>query len=238
MPASRRRAPTAPTVGACSPTAPASSASRPARSGSRSSARRARSCSPACDAEQVLGPGTSWHYSNLAFALLGEVVTRAHGGSRRTPSRSDPRSARPLPDDARSCRSRRLRLLRRALLGGGPGPSRGLDLGGAGALGKLWSTTGDLARWGAFLAAGDDRVLNAATLEEMAHVRVDGRPQTRTLAWGTGLALSPLRRPPFRRPRRRHARTSGRPRRQSQDRGLAPPFYELGRRPRAGEARA
>ena len=48
---------------------------------------------------------------------------------------------------------------------------RDLDLGGAGALGKLWSTTGDLARWGAFLAAGDDRVLAAATLEEMAHVR-------------------------------------------------------------------
>ena len=28
------------------------------------------------DAEQVLAQGTHWHYSNLAFALLGELVTR------------------------------------------------------------------------------------------------------------------------------------------------------------------
>ena len=33
------------------------------------------------DAEQVLDPGSWWHYSNLAFALLGEVVARAHGGT-------------------------------------------------------------------------------------------------------------------------------------------------------------
>jgi CubicO group peptidase (beta-lactamase class C family) len=28
------------------------------------------------DAEEVLRPGARWHYSNLAFALLGEVVAR------------------------------------------------------------------------------------------------------------------------------------------------------------------
>src|SRR5918994_615372 len=32
-------------------------------------------------AEQVVQPGLWWHYSNLAFALLGEVVARAHGGT-------------------------------------------------------------------------------------------------------------------------------------------------------------
>ena len=31
------------------------------------------------EAEQVLEPGSHWHYSNLAFALLGEVVTRVSG---------------------------------------------------------------------------------------------------------------------------------------------------------------
>ena len=31
------------------------------------------------DAELVLGPGEQWHYSNLVFALLGEIVMRLTG---------------------------------------------------------------------------------------------------------------------------------------------------------------
>ena len=31
------------------------------------------------DAELVLRPGEQWHYSNLVFALLGEIVTRVSG---------------------------------------------------------------------------------------------------------------------------------------------------------------
>ncbi|MDQ3163355.1 MAG: serine hydrolase, partial [Actinomycetota bacterium] len=63
------------------------------------------------------------------------------------------------------------------------------DLGGAGALGKLWSTVRDLALWGSFLAGGDDRVLSAATLEEMSHVRTMVDHENWSLAWGTGLEL-------------------------------------------------
>jgi CubicO group peptidase (beta-lactamase class C family) len=141
------------------------------------------------DAEQVLQPGSWWHYSNLAFALLGEVVARAHGStweqalqdrildplglSRTTPDPADPAArgyfVEPYSDA--------LRL------------ERDLDLGGAGALGKLWSTTGDLARWGSFLATGDDRVLTAATLEEMSHVRSMVDHEAWALGWGTGLEL-------------------------------------------------
>jgi hypothetical protein len=63
------------------------------------------------------------------------------------------------------------------------------DFGGAGALGKLWSTTGDLARWGRFLVSGDERVLAPETLEEMAHVRAMVDHEGWTVAWGTGLEL-------------------------------------------------
>jgi CubicO group peptidase (beta-lactamase class C family) len=141
------------------------------------------------EAEQVLQPGSWWHYSNLAFALLGEVVARAHGGTweealrerileplglaRTTPDESEP-AARGYFVEPYSDAVRR---------------EPELDLGGAGALGKLWSTTGDLARWGAFLAAGDDRVLQASTLEEMSHVRAMVDHAGWTVAWGTGLEL-------------------------------------------------
>ena len=141
------------------------------------------------DAEQVLEPGSWWHYSNLAYALLGEVVARADGGAweealqtrvlgplglgRTTPAESAPAArgyfVEPYSDAVRL----------------EPDP----DLGGAGALGKLWSTTGDLARWGAFLAGGDDRVLAPSTLEEMAHVRAMVDHDGWKLAWGTGLEL-------------------------------------------------
>ena len=141
------------------------------------------------DAEQVLEAGSWWHYSNLAFALLGEVVARADGATweealqarvlallgleRTTPVQEAPAAVGyfvdPYSDSVQV--------------------ERDPDLGGAGALGKLWSTTRDLARWGAFLAAGDERVLAASTLEEMAHVRVMVDHERWTLAWGTGLEL-------------------------------------------------
>ncbi|MGW1804946.1 serine hydrolase domain-containing protein [Streptomyces sp. NPDC002078] len=41
------------------------------------------------------------------------------------------------------------------------------DLGRMAPAGQLWSTTGDLARFAAFLAAGDDRVLSAESVREM-----------------------------------------------------------------------
>jgi CubicO group peptidase (beta-lactamase class C family) len=140
-------------------------------------------------AEAVLEPGSWWHYSNLAFALLGEVVARAHGGSweealaerileplgllRTTPAVAEPAArgyfVEPWTDAVRL--------------------EREPDFGGSGALGKLWSTTGDLARWGAFIVGGDDSVLVASTLEEMSLVRAMVDQATWTVAWGTGLEL-------------------------------------------------
>ncbi len=143
----------------------------------------------AAAAEQLLAPGTWWHYSNLAFALLGEVVARKTGGtwddalrtrlleplglSRTTVDPEEPAAigyfVEPYTDAVR--------------------PERQPDMGGAGALGKLWSTVGDLAAWGSFLVGGDDAVLSAATLEEMSHVRAMVDHERWTLGWGTGLEL-------------------------------------------------
>ncbi len=143
----------------------------------------------AAEAEQLLAPGSWWHYSNLAFALLGEVVARKTG--------------RPWDDAVRERVLEPLGLSRTtadaeepAALGYFVEPYSDAvrlepqpDMGGAGALGKLWSTVGDLATWGSFLVDGDERVLAAGTLEEMSHVRAMVDHERWSLAWGTGLEL-------------------------------------------------
>ena len=142
------------------------------------------------DAELVLAAGRRWHYSNLAYGLLGEVVARLAGGSfpdalrarvleplglSRTGLRPSPPVARGYFVEPFSDRARRE-------------PDVEMTETTA-ALGQLWSTVGDLARWGGFLAAGDERVLPAPALDEMARVAVMADAERWTVAWGLGLAL-------------------------------------------------
>ena len=61
------------------------------------------------------------------------------------------------------------------------------DMGGSGALGRLWSTVGDLARWAAFLAGDTADVLSADTLAEMLRpVAVNDVPEK---AWSGAQGL-------------------------------------------------
>ena len=142
------------------------------------------------DAERVLRPGEAWHYSNLAFGLLGEIVARR--------SESGYEAA---------LRSRVLDPLGLARTGfEPPGPratgyfvdpySDGVTVeadpaadGPTAAMGWLWSTVDDLARWADFLATGQDGVLARETLDEMARVRAMVDEVGWTRAWGLGLAL-------------------------------------------------
>jgi CubicO group peptidase (beta-lactamase class C family) len=142
------------------------------------------------DAEQVLAPGTAWHYSNLAFGLLGELVVRVSDtlypayleinvlgplGLWRTSTQPIEPIARgyyvdPWSDEAKL--------------------EPDLELTDTtAALGQLWSTTEDLALWGSFLATGHDDVLSKATLDEMARVQAMADEATWTIGWGLGLTL-------------------------------------------------
>jgi len=142
------------------------------------------------EVERVLAPGETWHYSNLAFALLGEIVARTGGApyreylqarvldplglTRTTFTPSDP-AARgyfvdPYSDVAQ------------------PEPDLVMSDSTA-ALGQLWSTTADLAAWGSFIAGGRDGVLARTTLDEMARVQTMADQTTWTLGWGLGLEL-------------------------------------------------
>jgi CubicO group peptidase (beta-lactamase class C family) len=132
------------------------------------------------EAEQVLEPGAHWHYSNLAFAVLGEVVARVSGTSLE--AFVEERFLAPLGLERTS-------WLRREPAAQGylvdpwsdelhdePEVERS---GAAAAAGDLWSTPADLCRWADFLCERD----------EMHAVQVMVEAERWTQAWGLGLVL-------------------------------------------------
>ncbi len=129
----------------------------------------------------------------------------------RVRRRDAARPARPRTDDlgragaarARPTSSTSSRAPRRA--------SRTATLGGVAAMGQLWSTVGDLARWGSFLVGGSEGVLDPATVDEMWAPQVMLNPDDWTVGWGLGLELVNHERPGLRRPRRRDAGLPRRP---------------------------
>ncbi|MFF4270574.1 serine hydrolase domain-containing protein [Streptomyces sp. NPDC001536] len=111
--------------------------------------------------------GRRFHYSNPGYTLLGALVEKLRGASWEDVLRRE--VLEPLGLDSTSARPR-------APHAGGwavhpwadvmlPEPTE--DLGRMAPAGQLWSTTGDVAKFAAFLAKGDDRVLRAETVREM-----------------------------------------------------------------------
>jgi CubicO group peptidase (beta-lactamase class C family) len=141
------------------------------------------------DVEFVLGPAQAHHYSNLAFALLGQVVAR--------------RSGLPYMQYVNERIIEPLGLARTTWTGAAPKAQGYLvdeyartvwkepesDLGGTSAAGQLWSTVEDLVRWATFLAHGAEGVLAESTVEEMWFPQVMYYPDDWVLGWGLGLML-------------------------------------------------
>lgn len=141
------------------------------------------------DAEQVLPTRRRWHYSNLAYSLLGQVVARVDG--------------RPW---MAAVQARLLDPLGMSRTSQAPAPPVAVgyytdpytdqvhlekwpDMGGFSAAGGLWSTVSDLARWVSFLASGADGVLPTATIDEMTRPEIMADLEKWTLGWGLGLEL-------------------------------------------------
>jgi CubicO group peptidase (beta-lactamase class C family) len=139
--------------------------------------------------EFVLGPGRAHHYSNLAFALLGQVVARL-GGMSYT-DYVDGRIIRPLGLERTTWRPQEPKaqgyLVDEYARTVWKEPET--DLRGATAAGQLWSTVEDLAAWATFLARGADGVLDEQTVEEMWFPQVMYFPDEWILGWGLGLML-------------------------------------------------
>jgi len=147
-------------------------------------------------AERVLPNARRFHYSNLAFAVLGQLVAVLHGTTWEkllaarilTPLRLDSTTAAMPPAaavgylvDAYSDAAR---------------PEPQFDLGGLAPAGQLWSTAGDMARWASFLAAPatvdpGGAVLAADTVDEM-HLPLSTVDEALWVGgYGLGLMLEP-----------------------------------------------
>jgi CubicO group peptidase (beta-lactamase class C family) len=142
------------------------------------------------DAEQVLRAHERFHYSNLVYSLLGELVVRRTGLSF-----ADVLAARVLEP---------LGLSSTGLVPTGPRAAgylvspwadavereRDVEIPDPpAAMGQLWSTVGDLARYGTFVAEGHDDVLGTPVLDEMTTVHTVIDQDRWTVGWGLGLAL-------------------------------------------------
>jgi CubicO group peptidase (beta-lactamase class C family) len=140
-------------------------------------------------AERVLPSARRFHYSNLAFALLGLVVAKRRGGTWAEVLRDritgpfglgsiTPTPERPTTGYLVEAYSDHAK------------PEPPMDCGGIAPAGQLWGTAPDLARWAAYLADPqrldpDGAVLASTTLDEMRW------PLTVTdeALWAVGLGL-------------------------------------------------
>src|SRR3954452_396993 len=141
------------------------------------------------EAEQILPPGARFHYSNLAFALLGIVVERVSGmpyvdyvgrhllqpvGLKRTTFEPDENAAtgylvKPYVD--------------------GVWDEAPVETGDWVAAGQMWETVHDLCRWARFLAEPDEDVLAKRTVEEMRTIQTMDDHARWTAGYGLGLQL-------------------------------------------------
>ncbi len=141
-------------------------------------------------AELVLPSGARFHYSNLAFALLGIVVERVSG--------------RPYQEYVRERLFEPVGLTRVSFepeqpaakgylaqpYADGVWETVGVETGAWASAGQLWGTAADIGRWGAFLADPDESVLAASSAEEMRTVQAIADHERWLSGYGLGLGLT------------------------------------------------
>ena len=141
------------------------------------------------EAEHVLPPGGRFHYSNLAFALLGIVVERASG----TPYAEyvQQRLLEPLglarttfdPDED-AAKGYLVKPFVEGVWEEAP-----IQTGAWIAAGQMWGTVHDLCRWAQFLSEPDESVLAKRSVEEMRTVQTMSDHVRWTSGYGLGLQL-------------------------------------------------
>ncbi len=133
--------------------------------------------------------GRRFHYSNLGYGALGELLSRHRGSPWSEVVRDevlrplDMTRTTPRPD-GRAATGWAVHPWADALL---PEPEH--DGGGMAAAGQLWATLHDLGRLAAFLLGDTGDVLSAATLDEMASPAGIDSSATGWSSYGLGLQV-------------------------------------------------
>ncbi|AWZ04090.1 MULTISPECIES: serine hydrolase domain-containing protein [unclassified Streptomyces] len=135
-------------------------------------------------------PGLRHHYSNPGYTLLGSLVEALRGKPWEEALRAEVleplgmerTTAQPVSPHAGGWA---VHPWADVMM---PEPLE--DLGLMAPAGQLWSTTGDLAKFAAFLVRGDARVLSAESLREMRTSATPPEPGLAELGYGLGLQLA------------------------------------------------
>lgn len=133
----------------------------------------------------VFAPGAHYHYSNLGYALLGEVASRLRGEDWDALVRQRVLLPLGMTSTSRAPREPHARGFSVHHLAGTLTEEPLHDTGAMAPAGQLWSTLSDLARFAAFLGAGNPEVLADDSLAEMR------QPVAPALEYGLGLRLVP-----------------------------------------------
>jgi CubicO group peptidase (beta-lactamase class C family) len=131
----------------------------------------------------VAGPGDFFHYSNLGFALLGEVVARVSGRSWWDVVATEVLAPLGMTRTTYLPASPHAQGYSVDHFAGTLTCEPHQDTGAMAPAGQAWSTLTDLARWAAFLASGHPEVLAEASLREAA------RPVPPAGDYGLGLRV-------------------------------------------------
>jgi CubicO group peptidase (beta-lactamase class C family) len=141
------------------------------------------------EAEHVLPPGARFHYSNLAFALLGVVVERVSGMSYT--DYVEQRLLQPVgltrtsfQPDATAAKGYLVKPYVEGVWDEAP-----VETGAWVAAGQLWGTVHDLCRWSAVLSEPDESILAKRSAEEMRTVQSIADHVRWTAGYGLGLQL-------------------------------------------------
>jgi len=137
----------------------------------------------------VFPPGQQFHYSNLGYALLGEVVSRVLGQSWADAVQDrvlDPLGLTRtsyLPQ-GRAAQGSSVDPYAATLV-----PEPATDTAAMAPAGQLWSTVHDLSKYAAFLGLGHDDVLERSWLELAAHPQAGDRHAALESGYGLGFQL-------------------------------------------------